>query len=325
MPRWTRFSITLLAITCAALAAAGPAGALQIGIGDQSAQMFSDHRFQALGIGYARLDVPWDVMSQGGVEKRDIQEWVDAAHADGVSPLITFDHSLHRGLVHKLPSVQSFGRQFVRFHKAFPWIKDYAVWDEADYCGEPTCHRAGLVAAYYKQVRRACPACEVVAAELLDEPNMVQWAQEFRRALGREPMVWGLHNYIGANRLQSRSTVSLIRATHAAIWFTETGGLVSRHNHSSTGFPESASHAAKVTEFVFSRLARLSSHVKRIYIYQWNGPGRKARWDSGLIAPNGSPRPAYDVFVRELARFGQLPNTPAARAALASAKVARVH
>ena len=51
-------------------------------------------------------------------------------------------------------------------------------------------------------------------------------------------MVWGLHNYIGANRLQSQSTESLLKVTHAAIWFTETGGLVSRHNHSSTGFPE---------------------------------------------------------------------------------------
>ena len=80
------------------------------------------------------------------------------------------------------------------------------------------------------------------------------------------------------------------------------------------------SHAAKVTEFVFARLARLSSRIKRVYIYQWNGPGPKATWDSGLIGPNGSPRPAYDVFVRQLAKFGQLPTTRAAQSALATAE-----
>jgi hypothetical protein len=158
----------------------------------------------------------------------------------------------------------------------------------------------------------------VIGAELLDEPNMVQWAHQFRAALGGEPMVWGLHNYIGANRLQATSTKALIRATRAPIWFTETGGLVSRRNHHSIGFPESAAHAALVTSFLFDVLARLSPRITRIYIYQWDGAGRGASWDSGLIAPNGTPRPAYDVFVRALEVFGQLPETAAAASVLSS-------
>jgi hypothetical protein len=141
----------------------------------------------------------------------------------------------------------------------------------------------------------------LLGAELLDVPSMTRWVAEFQRALhGHEPAIWGLHNYIGANRLQTASTRALLRATRAPIWFTETGGLVSRHNHSANNFPESAEHAAAVTRFLFTRLARLSGRIRRIYIYQWDGGGFRASWDSGLIAPNGRARPAYAVFVQAL-------------------------
>jgi hypothetical protein len=300
---------------------AGPlrASALTIGAGDQTSAMFSDPRFRVLGVHYARLDVPWDLLGQPELAEH-VETWLAAAHADGVHPLITFDHDQRPGRHRKLPSSQSFARQFARFHRAFPWVKEFATWNEANYCGEATCHRAALVAAYYRRIRKACPACVVLGSELLDDSNMGSWTREFRSAMGgREPMVWGLHNYIGANRLQSGSTRSLLRATRASIWFTETGGIVSRHNHSSIAFPESQAHAARVTEYVFSRLARLSPRIKRVYIYQWNGTGPKSNWDSGLIAPNGKVRPAYDVFVRQLAEFGQLPATFAAQSALSAA------
>ena len=103
------------------------------------------------------------------------------------------------------------------------------------------------------------------------------------------------------------STRTLLGATHGQIWFTETGGVVARHNHSAHDFPESAAHAGQVTRFVFNRLVPLSPRIARVYLYQWSaGVHRRESWDSGLIGPHGTPRPAFWVLVQELHKLGQL-------------------
>jgi hypothetical protein len=308
-----------LALALLALAPPAGAGALIVGVGDQQPYMFHDSRFQALGIRYARLSIGWNAL-RVRAQSRALGTWLAAARADRVQPLIAFEQSSLRGGHKQLPTPAQLGRQFRALRARYPWVEDYATWNEADYCGQPTCHRPGLVAAYYRQLRRICPHCDVLGAELLDEPNMVAWVRSFQHALHGEPAFWGLHNYIGANRLQTASTLALLHATRVQIWFTETGGLVARHNHSAHDFPESAAHAALVTRFVFNRLARLSGRIARVYLYQWQaGTHRPERWDSALIAANGTPRPAFDVLVRELRTLGQLPATPAAGALLKAA------
>jgi hypothetical protein len=295
------------------------ARALVVGIGEQHPAMFAEARFRALGIRYARLSIGWNAL-ENRAEARALARWLGAARADGVRPLISFEHSWSPRRHRQLPSAVQFVRQFRTLHARYPWVTDFAVWNEANYCGQPTCHSPGLVAAYYRQMRAICPSCNVLASELLDVPGMVAWVDRLRRVLGYEPGIWGLHNYIGANRLSTASTKALLNATHGQIWFTETGGVVARHNHSSHDFPESASHAAKVTRFVFNRLVPLSPRIARVYIYQWNaGVHRREPWDSGLIGPHGTPRPAFWVLVRELHSLGQLPFTPAAEALLAKA------
>jgi hypothetical protein len=323
-PRLLALSVGLLALALPAIAnsaGASQAGthALAVGIGEQQPYMFSDPRFQALGIRYARLSIGWNAL-ENRAQSRALARWLGAAHADGVQPLIAFEHSWTAGRHRRLPSAVQLGAQFRRLHARYPWVTDFATWNEANYCGQPTCHSPALVAAYYVQLRRACPTCNVLAAELLDVGGMVTWVGEERRALGYEPGIWGLHNYLGANRLSTASTRALLGATHGQIWFTETGGVVARHNHSAHDFPESAAHAAVVTRFVFDRLARLSGRIARVYLYQWNaGTHRPEPWDSALIGAHGTPRPAFWVLVQELHALGQLPATPAARALLASA------
>jgi hypothetical protein len=306
----------LLSVLALVLALVLPAGAhaLAVGIGEQEPFMFADPRFQALGIRYARLSIGWDALESRS-ESRALATWLRAARADGVHPLIAFEHSWRGGRHRRAPSAAQLGAQFRALHARYPWVTDFATWNEANYCGQPTCHSPGLVAAYYVQLRRACPTCHVLAAELLDVGGMVTWVDEERRALGYEPAIWGLHNYIGANRLSTASTRALLAATHSQIWFTETAGVVSRHNHSAHDFPESPAHAAVVTRFVFDRLARLSGRVTRVYLYQWfAGTHRPEPWDSALLGAHGTPRPAFWVLVCELHNLGQLPATPAARA-----------
>ena len=279
-----------------ALALAAPAGALTIGIADQKPDMFTDPRFLADGFQYARRAVPWDALTSP-TQTAELDAWLGAAKAAHVNPLLSFTHSSTNR--RQLPSPERLLYEFRRFRARYPWVTDWATWNEANHCGEPTCHRPKLVAAYWNKLRPECPKCHMLAAEVLDMPNMTRWVKAFRRDAKVAPRYWGLHNYVDANRLRITGTRRLLKATgHALIWFTETGGIVSRVNRRKITFPESAQHAAKATSFLFDRLVKLSRRITRVYIYHWNSyPGPKT-WDSALIGPTGKPRPAYLVLQR---------------------------
>jgi hypothetical protein len=289
----------LLAVVmlAAALAVPSSAGALVVGIGDQKADMFSDPLFTNLGVSHARLAVSWDAM-ENPWEREEIDGWMDAARAHGVQPLVGFWHA--RGDRRRvLPTPSRFKFEFRQFRARYPWVTTFATWNEANHCGEPTCHRPQLVAAYYRALKRECPRCTVLAAEVLDMPNMGSWVQAFQKHLGSRPKLWGLHNYIDANRLRTSGTKTLLRHTSGRIWFTETGGIVQRLNRAKVGFPESASHAATATRWVFDELVPLSRRITRVYLYHWNAV-RGDNWDSALVDPRGRARPALRVVRSEL-------------------------
>ena len=290
---------TVLVVLFAALAAAPAAGALTIGIADQKPDMFTDPRFLASDLHYARRAVPWDALTSP-TQTAQIDAWLAGARAAHVIPLLSFTHSSANR--RQLPSPERLLYEFRRFRARYPWVTDYASWNEANHCGEPTCHRPGLVAAYWRKLRMACPTCRILAAEVLDMPNMTSWVKAFRHAAKVEPRYWGIHNYIDANRLRTSGTRRLLKAVKGQIWFTETGGIVSRTNRRKVTFPESAEHAAMATRFLFDDLIPLSRRITRVYLYHWNSePGPKT-WDSALIGPTGRPRPAYRVLERVLAQ-----------------------
>jgi hypothetical protein len=145
----------------------------------------------------------------------------------------------------------------------------------------------------------------LLGTDLLDRGNIASWAQRFVAAAGRTPKVWGLHNYIDANRMATKTTKLLLRSVGGNVWFTETGGIVRRANGSGVRFPTSAARAAKVTRFIFDRLAPLSPRIQRVYLYHWDTGLRTtlpATWDSGFVGPDGLPRPALAVLKGVLAR-----------------------
>ena len=287
----------LLVVLLAALCAAPSADALTIGIADQKPDMFSDPRFLSSDLHFARRAVPWDALTSP-TQTAEIDTWLAAAHAAHVNPLLSFTHSSTQR--RRLPTPERLLYEFRRFRARYPWVTDYASWNEANHCGEPTCHRPELVAAYWRKLSRECPSCRILAAEVLDMPNMTSWVKAFRRAAKIEPRYWGIHNYIDANRLRTTGTRRLLKAVRGQIWFTETGGIVSRVNRRKVTFPESAEHAATATRFLFDELIPLSRRITRVYLYHWNSnPGPKT-WDSGLIGPSGKPRPAYRVLQRVL-------------------------
>ena len=57
-------------------------------------------------------------------------------------------------------------------------MKDWLTWNEANHCGEPTCHKARRVARFYNNMRHNCYGCNVVAGDVLDTPTMVPWIRD---------------------------------------------------------------------------------------------------------------------------------------------------
>jgi hypothetical protein len=290
----------LLAVGLALALAAAPAGAVTIGIGDQKPDMFSDPRFVSLHLNVARRNISWDALMSRS-QTAALDQWLKAARAGGIRPLLGFDHSWTPGRHKILPTPSQFRTQFVRIHRRYPWVKDFATWNEANYCGQKICHHPDLVAAYYHVLRTSCRGCTVLAAELLDQPGMVAWVRQFDHYAHVDPGYWGLHDYIGVNRFQTASTKQLLRATHGQIWLTEVAGLVSRRNRSKVHFKQSAAHAADVIAFIFGKLVHLSPRISRVYLYEWDPVSTLDSWDSALIGLNGQPRPAFAVLQRILA------------------------
>jgi polysaccharide biosynthesis protein PslG len=306
----------LLVAMALAAAASAPASAgammdvpqwtgVEIGIADQKPHMFVDERFVALGIRHARLAVGWDVLTNPR-SAEELETWLAHAQASGVEPLISFMHS--RGANRRaLPSPLRMRREFRRLRALYPWVTTYATWNEANHCGEPLCHRPKTAAAYYRVLRRECPTCTILAPEVLDMPGMGQWVRQFTRHLGFTPRLWGLHNYVEANRFKTSRLRELVRVTRGAeIWLTEVGGLVRRDNNSTTEIPEGAHHAGEVTRFIFDDVVPRNPQIARVYIYHWSSSSRRDTWDSALIAPGGRERSALRVLSRVL-RFGPRP------------------
>jgi len=281
-----------LVLSIALLGLALPAAAhakVAVGIADNKSDMFSDPRFAALGIRYVRLNIAYDALHDPAL-KPQVDRWMAGAQAAGARPLVTFDRSRRRTSYN--PSAAQMAKSLKDFHQRYPFLTEFATWNEANINKRPE-----TVARWWTAMRRACPSCTVLGADLLDRGNVATWARRFVKAAGRTPAVWGLHNYNDANTQTTSGTRALLKAVKGRVWFTETGGVVSRRNGSAVKFPASAGRAAKATKFVFSTLAKLSPRVQRVYVYHWNtGAGDGGTWDSGLIGPDGQARPALAVL-----------------------------
>jgi hypothetical protein len=275
-----------------------------IGIGDNNVYLFSDPRFRALGITQVRDDIPWNILANGGYPRRRLAAWLDDARAGHLSVLITFDRSSH----YVLPSVASYSAAFLEFRRLYPWVTQFVTWDEANFFGEPTATHPHRVVGYYLALRRDCPACTILAPDLLDLPRYavaaVRYAREFIRDLGSQPPYWALNDYVGANRMSTRSTRQLLAAVRGRIWIAEVAGIVSNGTHAVAASAQRVAHAAAVDRFILERIAGLSPRIQRIYLYDWRAGSGRNLWDSALISADGVPRPGYDVLAETLASWG---------------------
>ena len=295
---------TAAALVFLLLLAAAPATArarVLVGMGDQKPAMFKDPRLRWLGVRHARLVVSWDVQRSAG-ERAWADAWLTAARAAGVEPMVAFGHAWAGKKRKVAPTKRTFRLAFDRFRRAHPWVHVYTPWNEANHCSQPTCKTPKRAAEYYDAMREGCPRCTVTAADLVDQPNMVRWARQFARAAKHKPTLWGLHNYLDANRLRTSGLRRLLAGVEGRIWLTETGGVVRRsYYRNQIRFPTSIDHAARATSFIL-KLADSQPRVRRVYLYHWNSVSLTQTWDSGLIDPFGISRPAFYALARHMGR-----------------------
>lgn len=301
-------SALAVVVVCAAIAAASPAGAsgaVTVGIGDQNIPTFQQPLYVQLGLPIARVMVPWNAALEPRF-KTFTTDWLAAVNAAGARPFVTFGR--WSGQSNRPPSVAAYRRAFKAFRKAFPQVREYATWNEANNQAQPVWRRPGLVASYYNVLRASCRGCRIVAADVLDTASAPRWLQQFMRGVrGPRPRLWGLHNYIDVNRHHSIAfggTAKVLAAVPGQVWLTETGGLAQ-----TAALRFNLSRAAGAMHYLFRIADAHRGRITRVYIYNWRGvvTARNAKhhrkwWDSGITDPNGKPRPSYFALKQELQR-----------------------
>jgi hypothetical protein len=325
-------SVTLKSLICclvvavaAPLLATTPASAksaIRVGIGDQSPRMFADPAFKALNIRRTRYFVPSDVM-QDSAERAKARAFVTAARSARVSVFLhisTTDLREKRGRVVSASAYRrNVGRMVVYFRKL--GVRDFGAWNEVNHKTQETWNKVGNAVSYYKSmysaVRKRCRTCNVVGLDVLDQAGVDRYIASFYKRLSstwrKRLKVVGIHNYSDVNRSRSRGTSKIIKAVRkynrsTKFWFTETGALASFQR----SFPYDENRQAARMRNMFTYATRYRRQgVDRVYSYNWfgietsNACGTTCRFDAGLVDPDGTPRPVYDVFRSKLRDFSR--------------------
>ena len=298
-----RFAKFMLPLACAcALGAALPAAAaasLIVGIGDNSSAMFSNPYFTRLNLTTARIVVDYNTaVMRNKTELLTTQTWVAEAVAAGVQPMVSFTADTGTTSSY-VPTTSQYAAAIKVFLRDFPQVKVYTAWNEPDWVYRPhLANHPALAASYFNTLVHLCHGCTVVAGDLyLPAAQLGPWIRAYKKHLKTRPAAWSLHDYYDVRTHTTAQLRTMLRLVSGPIWLTEISG-VERRGH--WPYPnQSVTAAAKDEKFLFS-LPKRFPRITRIYHYQWQGtrPSAATGWDSGLLYPNGTPRPAYYVVAK---------------------------
>jgi hypothetical protein len=310
--------LCLLLSGAALLALPGAAQAAPtIGIAENNPQMFQDPLFSQLGAKHARLVVSWNVMTARNDEITRVIDYISAAQAARVQPLVTFEHARgdaticnkrknRRKAQCKLPTAKAYQKNITLFRDAFPYVRNIVAWNEINHFTQPTYKNPRAAAKFTSIARKVFRGKTVVAADILDQADntrarrptfrsATRYIKAFRRYYKGPRKICGVHNYSDINRFRSTGTKTIIKALGCKqIWLTEAGGIFKF-----SSFKASQSRQLKATKYMF-RVARSIKKVKRLYVYTWFG-GVTSRFDAGLVA-NGKARRAYGEVRKHIRR-----------------------
>ncbi|MGH8734129.1 MAG: glycosyl hydrolase [Burkholderiales bacterium] len=293
------------------LVVAAPASAkYRVGLGEQKPEMFDNASWQSLKLKRVRYLVPWDYAKRSW-QREAVNHYMTQARLHRQDVLVTFTAKsgcysasgrYSKKKACRAPSATAYKKAFLAFDKAHPWVKTYSAWNEINHKSQPTFKSPRTAARYYNVLRAEARRGKfrVMAADMLDTGNMGRYLASFRRYAKGSPKLWGLHNYGDVNRRRTTFTKQMLRTVPGEVWLTETGGIVKLL----PSFKRSPSRAAARTKGMFRLVNKydtkrrgMRSKVTRLFVYTWFGEPSSARFDAGLVNPDGSPRKAYNTFL----------------------------
>ena len=305
MTRTLALAAILVTTAVAAMPAAASAAPVRVGLGDQAWNVFSDQHFQALGLKRVRVVTPWNVALSRG-DGAWLDQYLRAVNAAGVEPLVSFgaaNGTLCPARPCKLPTTAQFDSAFRAFRARWPWVRTLSVWNEENHRSQPTFRYPEQAARYFNIVKKRCRGCRVVAADVIDDANMVRWLSRFR-TVARGAHLWGLHNYRDSNPRRGQrygGTKLLLKTVPGKVWLTETGGIVRFVlPDGRTLFPYSERRANVAIGRVLRLARQYRSRIERLYVYHWRQDSFDNRFDAGLLSRDGHPRPSYLTLKRWL-------------------------
>jgi hypothetical protein len=302
-----RLILPLAALLATMVVAPAAQAKARVGLSEQSPALFSQANWQKLKLKRVRYIVSWDYAKRG-FEQAEVAGFLNSAHAAGQDVLVEFNarRGCFTGTRYKktkacrAPSQSAYKKVVRSFRAEFPFVKTFAPWNEVNHLSQPTYKKPKLAAAYYKSLKSVCKGCTIVAADVLDSSNVSSYLRSFQRYSKHKGRIWGLHNYKDVNRHQSRGLTNVLKTVPGQVWLTETGGIVTFL----PSFKTSISRASSATKYMFQLADRFDSKKKgykskvtRIYVYRWWGEP-DGTFDSGLVNPDGTPRPAFAQFAR---------------------------
>ncbi|HEU4702811.1 MAG TPA: hypothetical protein VFS37_10040 [Conexibacter sp.] len=333
MGTWRHRTTALGALLIALLAAAAPAGALELGVSDSDSSTLAEPFWSALGVARVRIVVPYDVAvtsgTAGAQRRADFEAYLAGAASAGVTPLVVFAPSQDvraPGTGDPLaPSADEFAAAFAAFRTSYPAVTTIAPWNEPnnrDTRNYALGSQPQLAAQYWLRAKQVCPsACTLVAGDFAGIPGDDAYVDAYQAELaanGAVPDVWAFHAYTDVNRFQvvgasdapvTRYYLSKLQGPWAGarIWIDEVGA---RYRDASGVIWGDASQRDAAS--LLLGLATLDPRVDAIYYYNYSNrcatPAGCAVQDRGLVAPaplNGQP-PDYDAAGRRRAAYDVL-------------------
>jgi hypothetical protein len=176
-------------------------------------------------IRYARYVAQWDVISLGGEERSNFEDWlVDSASMGLISDvaLTSFD-----GVYPSSSEYESHLREILSTAGALGHpIRYLEPWNEPNGQGKES---AVASARFTNAAESACLdgyGCMVVAGDLQDGPGAKAYEEQYRRLLAVVPIIWGVHPYYSVEYEQEFYYTKLLeglpeRGSGDHVWFTE--------------------------------------------------------------------------------------------------------